>query len=144
MNGVRVDLSSGEEVTYMGQNGQKNLVRVRERVRITFSFISTGTGSVPLPVLRGMVWGLIQVKKNIFLMFNIRLQKQARSAPSRCKFKQGQNYIIFSSNLATARQLPDNCPKANSNKGKIGVSKIHSNADSRPPRTDQICVNAPS
>ena len=30
------------------------------------------------------VWGLIQVKKNIFLMFNIRLQKQVRSTPSRC------------------------------------------------------------
>ena len=43
MDGVRVDLSSGEEVTYTGQNGQKKLVRVRERVRITFSFISTGT-----------------------------------------------------------------------------------------------------
>ena len=66
------------------------------------------------------VWGLIQVKKNIFLMFNIRLQKQVRSAPSRCKFKQGQNYIIFSSNLSTARQLPDNCPKLPQGKFKQG------------------------
>ena len=59
MDGVRVDLSSEEEVTYTGQNGQKKLVRVRERVRITFSFISTGTGSVPVPVLQGMVPNLI-------------------------------------------------------------------------------------
>ena len=55
MDGVRVDLRSGEEVTCTEQNGQKKLVRVRERVRITFSFISTGTDSVPVPALRGMV-----------------------------------------------------------------------------------------
>ena len=53
MDGVWVDLRSGEEVTCTEQNGQKKLVRVRERVRITFSFISTGTGSVPVHVLRG-------------------------------------------------------------------------------------------
>ena len=49
MDGVRVDLRSGEEGTCTEQNGQKKLVRVRERVRITFSFISTGTDSVPVP-----------------------------------------------------------------------------------------------
>ena len=32
----------------------KFLVRVRGRVRITFSFVSTGTDSVPVPALRGM------------------------------------------------------------------------------------------
>ena len=34
--------------------------------------------------------------------------------------------ILFCSNVSTARQLPDNYPKANSNKGKIGVSVYHS------------------
>ena len=32
----------------------KFLVRVRGRVRVTFSFVSTGTDSVPVPALRGM------------------------------------------------------------------------------------------
>ena len=38
-----------------GKKSAKFLVWVRVRVRITFSFISTGTDSVPVPALRGMV-----------------------------------------------------------------------------------------
>ena len=38
-----------------GTKVAKFLVRVRGRVRVTFSFVSTGTDSVPVTALRGMI-----------------------------------------------------------------------------------------